>query len=216
MIACNHWRTAAGCWLAGGAVAVALGAPPVLVAGLGAYALIAALGPDIDKPPEHGKGGATAAEAHGIVSNALAEIVAATHGGHRGLTHRYGYALALGVFVAGLAVLWPVYVALVLGAWWGAWPLYCSLPRRSRWTAALLAPGLAAVAFVVGVLPATPWLGLAVAFGWAAHIACDHWQTRLFAIGGTVEHLVAYAALIAGAACFGLATAGWWPHLPTA
>lgn len=220
MIAPNHWRTAAGCWLAGGAAAVALGAAPVLVLALGPYVAGASLGPDLDKPPEEDrrtgevKPGATAAEAHGIASNAIAELVSATHGGHRGLTHRYRYALGLGALVAALATAWAVPVALVLGAWWGAWPLYCSMPYRKRWAAAFIAPALTAVAHVAGVLPATPWLGLAVGAGWALHIACDRLQSGLFEIGGPVERFVAYTTLIAGGLAFGLA-AGWWPNLPT-
>lgn len=230
MNAPNHWRTAAGCWLAGSATAVALGVAPAVALALLPFAASASLGPDIDKPPEVSVGGrpcrtwvpkvkvhpgSTAAEAHGIVSNALAEIVAATHGGHRGLTHRYPYAVMLGVLVACLGWVWPVGVALLLGAWWGAWPLYCSMPRRARWSAWLVAPALTALALVVGALPATPWLGLAVGFGWAAHIACDRLQSGLFENGGRVEHTVAYLALVSGAACFALAATGHWPALPT-
>ena len=76
-----------------------------------------------------------------------------------------------------------------------------------------LAPCLTALALVAGVLPTTPWLGLAVGAGWALHIACDRLQSGLFENGGRVEHAVAYCALVSGAACFVLSAAGWWPQL---
>lgn len=202
MIARSHWKWSLA-WAAGALAGAALvGAEPPHAAGLAALAACAGLGPDLDKPPEDGHPGATAAEAHGIPSNWLAEVVAATHGGHRGLTHRYRYAAALGAVVALLAHLWPVPTAAVLLAWWGAWPLYCSMPRRLRWSAAFIAPAATAGAWLLGALPATPWAGAAVALGWAGHIAADRLQSGLFRIGGPVEVAVTYAALAAGALAY--------------
>lgn len=209
MIADNHWRFAAGAAGLAAAGAVALGAPPLLAAGLIPYTAAAALGPDIDKPPEGGKAGACAAEAHGFASNALAELVSATHRGHRGLTHRYPYAVAVGLLVAGLSLSWPGLVAFVLAAWWWAWPLYCSMPYRRRWSAALLAPALAGACWWAGALPADPIaLGAAVGAGWALHIWCDRWQSKRFEIGGAFEHAVAYVVLGAGAAALAWSVVG--------
>jgi hypothetical protein len=197
VIARNHWKVSLGAGLVAASGAALLGADVGLVraAGLGVLAACAGLGPDLDKPPEGSHPGATAAESHGLASNALAELVAATHGGHRGLTHRYRYAAALGVLVAVLAAAQPVLVPAVLLAWWGAWPLYCSMPRRARWSAAFVAPALTAGAWTLDLLPATPWVGAAVALGWAGHIAADRLQSGLFRIGGPVEAAVTWCWL---------------------
>lgn len=210
MIARNHWRWSLAAWLGASAGAAALGydVVPATALGLGVLASTAGLGPDLDKPPEKGKPGATAAEAHWLASNALAELVAATHGGHRGLTHRYRYAAGLGLLVTGLAWFWPVATVAVLLAWWGAWPLYCSMPRGARWSAAFIAPAATAAAWRFDLLPASPWAGAAVALGWAGHIAADRLQSGLFEIGGTVERIVTGAALTAGA------TAAAWFLIP--
>lgn len=207
MNAPNHWKTALGLGLGSAAGAVLAGVVPGTAAGLAGVAALAALGPDLDKPPENGKPGATAAEAHGLVSNGIAEVVAAISGGHRCTrhwwsTHRYTCSLALGVVVAVLVALFPPWPAFVLVAWWGAWPLYCSMPRGVRWSAAWLAAGAAVALLGAGLLPVTPLLGLAVTCGWAAHIACDRLQSALFENGGAFETFVAWSTLAAGAALF--------------
>jgi LexA-binding, inner membrane-associated putative hydrolase len=210
VIARSHWKCAAAAWLVGAAGA-ALVAPvdPVTVVGLGALAAAGGLGPDLDKPPEGRKPGATAAEAHGLISNALAKLVSATHGGHRGITHRYTYAAGLGVLVAELAYLWPLATVATLAAWTCAWPLYVILPRSARWSAAVLAPLGTAAAWWLGVLPLTPWAGAAFGLGWAAHIACDHLQSATFELGGLTERIIAAGCLaLAGLASLWLLT----PH----
>lgn len=213
MNAPNHWKTALGLGLAVGAGLAVAGALPVTGLGIAGVMAMAALGPDLDKPPEMDvrtgkvKPGATAAEAHGLISNGVAELVAAISGGHRCTrhwwsTHRYTCSLALGVVVAVLVALFPPWPAFVLVAWWGAWPLYCSMPRGARWSAAWLAAGAAVALLSAGLLPVTPLLGLAVTCGWAAHIACDRLQSALFENGGAFETFVAWTTLAAGAALF--------------
>lgn len=213
MIARNHWKVSLGIGVAAASAARLVGADVALTAaaGLSAVAACAGLGPDLDKPPEAGKPGATAAEAHGLASNALAELVNRTHGGHRGLTHRYVYAAVLGAAVAVLAYLWPAPTVGGLLAWWGAWPLYCSMPYRRRWLAPWLAPALVAGAWWLDLLPATPWAGAAVALGWAGHIAADRLQSGLFRIGGPVELAVTWCWL---AFALGLAAVAFTPIPP--
>lgn len=203
MIARNHWKAGLGAWLLVGAGATFLGAPAALVLGLGPVAASGSLGPDLDKPPEGDKPGATAVEAHSIASHALSQLVASVSGGHRSRrhlwsTHRYSCAVLVGLAVAALAWRWPRETTLALTAWWGAWPLYCSMPYRIRWSAAAIAAVTAVAADALGWLPATPWVGVAAAFGWAAHIFCDRLQSAAFELGGLAETVTAWAVLAAG------------------
>lgn len=207
MNAPNHWKTALGLGLGGGAALVLAGIKPVAALGCAAVVALASLGPDLDKPPEGGHPGATAAESHGLISNGIAGLVAMISGGHRcrrhwWSTHRYTCAMFMGLVVA-LAVEWfGPWPAFVLVAWWGAWPLYCQMSHQSRWSACLISLAVALVALERGWLPVTPWLGAAVAVGWAAHIACDHLQSAMFENGGTAETCIAWSTMAAGALLF--------------
>lgn len=233
MIARNHWKCSLGAWLALGGLAEVAGLlPPGATIGLSPVAAGGGLGPDLDKPPEgHGfqrKPGATAAEAHGLASNALAVLISRTHGGHRGLTHRYPYALVVGALVLVLGWRWPLWTALVLIGWWSAWPLYCQLPKTYRWSSALLGVALAAVMGWRAWVPETSYLAAAAALGWAMHIACDHfqslftklahrigrahapslaaWVRETFGLGSPGEACVAWLSLVLGAAAWSMLT----------
>lgn len=200
LIARNHWKCSLGAWLALGGVAEVVGLlPPGATIALSPVAAGGGLGPDLDKPPERHEGkvkpGATAAEAHGLASNALAELISRTHGGHRGLTHRYPYALAVGALVLVLGWRWPLWTALVLIAWWSAWPLYCQLPRDRRWASALLGAVLAAVMAWRAWVPETHGLAAAAALGWAMHIACDHFQSLFTKLARWIERRFHFRSL---------------------
>jgi hypothetical protein len=188
VIARNHWKVALGAWLALGAAAEVAGLlPSGATIGLSPVAAGGGLGPDLDKPPEGGSPGATAAEAHGVASHAVSHLIARTHHGHRGWTHLYRYSLVVGAAVLVLGLRWPVQTALVLVAWWGAWPLYCSLPRDRRWASALISLALAAWMAWREWAPATSWVAAAAALGWAMHIACDHFQSRFTKLARRIE-----------------------------
>lgn len=230
MIARNHWKCSLGAWLiVGGAAEVAGLLPPGATIGLSPVAAGAGLGPDLDFPPQGGKPGATAAEAHGLASNALSLLISKTHGGHRGLTHRYRYALFVGALVLVLGWRWPLQTTLGLVAWWTAWPLYCSLPRAHRWASAFLAVALALVMYRCEWAPETVWVAAVAALGWAMHIACDHFQSGItkavrrawgrsdaaevtlewFGLGSPGETCIAWGSLLAGLTAWSFLTT---PH----
>lgn len=228
MMGRSHVACAAASWaLVITPAAALLGHPlsPVdLVASL-AVAGGAGIGPDIDHPQ------ATIARTHGFVSKALAEGVEALAGGHRGATHWLVTAGAVGALVAAAGVVWPCWTLALAVALCGAWAARCSLPAhydRAFWApvGAALA-GWALYAHTAGAW----WVGLAVAWGWAAHPLCDAVTSDigegppllgpfsssrigfgLLSFGGLGENLVASGATAAALALTGWHVAG--PFLP--
>lgn len=158
-IAAFGW--AAGTQLAGwrpglAAAALALGT----AAGSGA-------GPDIDEK------GSNVARTHGPPSEAFAVAVAWTCAGHRGRTHWLATSVLLGAVVALAGQTWPAITGAVCAAVPCAWALRCSLPyrvHRAAWAPLLGVLGAVAV-YRAGI--GGPWLGAAVAFGWALHPILD-------------------------------------------
>lgn len=212
MLGRSHVACAAAGWAVAAPTVAALFGQHLDPLGYVASLAVAAgsgVGPDIDHP------GATISHTHWPVSKLVSELVHDLGGGHRKVTHWLTTGVLVGAVVTAAGVVWPRWtLAVVLGIC-GAWALRVTISRRDD--PVFWAPTLAAAAGVAAYLwvpDGAWWVGLAVGFGWCAHIVCD-WVCRgsgvplfgpftrerfdvgLFRIGGPVEHVI--AGMAAGA-----------------
>lgn len=210
MMGRNHTRTTIGLFALGAGLAGVGLVPLVSLFAAGAATAGGATGPDIDHP------GAGPAKTFGPVSGVLAQVVHRVAGGHRGATHTFRCAAALGALLYGACLLWPRWTPAAVVTISVGWALRALIPPGPHAHRDLGAPalGLAAGVTTYWFAP-TALVAPAFAFGWACHIVEDRVQSRisraghgreLTSIGGGIERAISFTALFAGGLAIWLRT----------